>query len=101
MAPAEPLIRQCPFSFRGGDAGQHAIGIVEGKAEEVVPSDRYDRVRLDLAPGYEPEAAAGKGDTAQVEHERHSAGEQPFGRNESAKREEAHAAPTHRSINDV
>src|SRR5207248_2584597 len=101
MAPAEALIRQCPRSFRRRHARQHAIRIVEGEREERVPSDRYDRVRLDLTPGHEPEVAAGKADAAQVEDERHAAGDQTFRSNESAKREEARAAPAHTSINDV
>src|SRR5947209_12536062 len=101
MAPAETLIGQCPFSFRCRHARQHAIRIVEGEREEVVSPDRYDRVRLDLAPRHQAESASGKGDAAQIEHERHTASDQPFRSNESAKREDPHAAPSQRSINDV
>src|SRR5437764_5961231 len=101
MAPAEALVGQCPFSFRGEYARQHAIRIVEGEREEVVPSYRYDGVRLDLAPGDEPEAAAREGDAAEVERERDTAGQQSFRSDESAEREEAHAEPPGGSIDDI
>ena len=101
MTPAEPLVRQCPFSFRRGDAGQHAIRIVEGEREEVVPSYRYDGVRLDLAPGDEPEAAAREGDAAEVERERDTAGQQSFRSDESAEREQTDAEPAGDSIDNI
>ena len=101
MTPAEALVGQCPFSFRGGDARQQAIRIVEGEREEVVPSYRDDGIRLDLAPRHQTEAAAREGDAVEVERERDTAGQQAFCRDESAEREEADAAPAYRSIHDV
>src|SRR3954447_506709 len=101
MTTAEARIGQCPFSFRGGDARQQAIRIVEGEPEEVVPSDRDDGIRLDFAPRHEPETAAREGDAAHVERERHTAGQQSFRGDESAQREEAHAEPGYGSIHNI
>src|SRR5437762_1762865 len=75
--------------------------MVESERKEIVPSDCYDTVLLDLGPRKQPKAATGKCDACQVEDERNTSRQQAFAGDENAQREKADSEPADYSINDV